>query len=145
MVALKFSEANAKLQQLNDVKELAPYLRGGRKVWSFDSGLSGWTCPGAKDCLSKVIIDLATGKRTVKDGPDTQFRCFSASQEALFPAVYAARKNNQDILQAQPTLWAMAKVIVESLPPNLGVLRINVAGDIFSQKYFDALIVVARS
>ncbi len=145
MVALKFSAANAKLQQLNNIQELEPYLRGGRKVYSFDSGLSGWTCPGAKDCLSKVIVNLETGKKTVKDGPDTQFRCFSASQEALLPVVYAARKNNQDILQAQPTLWDMARVIVDALPPNLGVLRLNVAGDIFNQQYFDALIVVARS
>lgn len=39
----------------------------------------------------------------------------------------------------------MARIIVDSIPHNLGVLRINVAGDIFNQKYFDALIVVARS
>ena len=143
MSALKFSAANAKLRKLGKIPELKPYLRGGRKVYSFDTGLSGWTCPFAKECLSKVhIVD---GKRKIKDGPDTLFRCFSASQEALFPATYAARKHNQDMLRAQSTLWGMAKLIVDSMPNNLGVLRINVAGDIFSQKYFDALIVVARS
>ena len=93
---LKFSKANAKLDQLHDVDELRYWLQDRRKVYSFDL-LSGYSCPQAKDCLSKVVqID---GKRKIKDGKDCQFRCFSASQEVLFPAVYDNRKYNFDVLR----------------------------------------------
>lgn len=140
---LKFSKANAKLRNLYSVESLYPYLHGDRKVYSYDSGLSGWTCPGAKDCLAKVIIE--NGRRKVKDGNEMKFRCFSASQEALFPAVYNQRQANFDYLNSFDNLWDMATGIVNSIPNDAGIIRINVAGDIFSQKYFDAIIVVANS
>lgn len=140
---LKFSPANAKLKRLNNVSSLKPYLKGKRKVYSFDSGLSGHSCPFAQDCLSKVkIVD---GKRKLFDGPQTQFRCFSASQEVLFTGVYNKRKKHGEILQKSVNKWDMAAKIVEALPNDAGIVRWNVAGDIFSQEYFDALIIVANS
>ena len=51
---VKFSPANAKLKALNHVPELQSWLQDRRKVYSFDL-LSGWSCPQAKDCLSKVV------------------------------------------------------------------------------------------
>ena len=50
---LKFSKANAKLESLHDVPELGRWLLNGRKVYSLDL-LSGWSCPFASACLSKV-------------------------------------------------------------------------------------------
>jgi hypothetical protein len=144
MPMLKFSKANAKLANMVKVPELASQLSGKRKVYSMDSGLSGWTCPFAQDCLSKVYT-LETGKRKVVDGPKTQFRCFSASQEALFTNVYNQRKKQTEILRSQGDKWGMAAAIIEALPNDAGIIRWNVAGDIFSQEYFDALIIVANS
>ena len=86
---LEYSPANTKLKQLYDVPELQTWLHDEfvphRKIYSLDL-LSGWSCPSAKDCLSKVI-ELPTGKKAIKDGPETEFRCFSASQEVVYPGV----------------------------------------------------------
>ncbi len=58
---LKFGEPNAKLKKMT--KKL------GVKLITFTLP-AGWTCPGAKDCLSRA--DRVTGK--VTDGADTEFR-----------------------------------------------------------------------
>ena len=138
---LKFSKANTKLKQLEQIDELSVYLQNKRKVYSFDL-LSGWSCPFAKDCLSKVhIID---GRKKIKDGPDTEFRCFSASQEVVFPAVYDNRKHNFDTLRVLGSSYDMALAISDDLPANLGINRIHVGGDFFSLKYMMAWIRVAE-
>ena len=137
---VKFSTANAKLKALYDVPELERWLENNRKVYSFDL-LSGWSCPMAKDCLSKVV-QLDVGRR-IKDGPHTQFRCFSASQEATFPSAYNKRKANFDALKSLQTTYGMAKIISEAMPKNLGICRIHVAGDFFNDKYFWAWRLVA--
>lgn len=141
---LKFSKANTKLKQLYKANSLKPWLKGKRKIYSYDSGLSGFSCPFAKDCMAKVHI-LDDGKKKLKDGPETKFRCFSASQEVLFSAVYNNRKANFDYLKSCGDKWGMARGIINSLPNDAGVIRINVAGDIFSQEYFDAIIIAANS
>jgi len=136
---LKFSEANAKIKALKDVESLSFFLHGKKKVYSLDL-LSGWSCPFAKDCLSKVIeID---GKRTIKDGPHTQFRCFSASQEVAFPSAYDLRKHNYDILKHMDAN-DMIDVINNSLPQNAGVVRIHVGGDFFNRNYMFAWYITA--
>ena len=61
---LKFSKANAKTQALANDAELAEYLQGNRKIYSLDL-LSGWSCPHAKDCLSKAMVQ-DNGKRKSK-------------------------------------------------------------------------------
>ena len=104
--------------------------------------LSGWSCPFAKECLS--LVRIVDGKREIKDGKFTKFRCFSASQEALYTAVYASRKHNYDTLKAhEHDTDAMFNLLAESMPKNLGICRIHVAGDMFSQEYFDAWIKLA--
>lgn len=137
---LKFSSANSKIKALSQVDSLQNYL-DGRKVYSLDL-LSGWSCPYAKDCLSKVhIID---GKKKLIDGNDTKFRCFSASQEIAFPGVYNLRKHNFDLLK-KLSFSDMVDLIQKSMPKNLGINRIDVGGDIFKQDYFDAWIKVAEN
>jgi len=139
---LKFSKENTKTKKLRKIAELSQYLQSKRKIYSLDL-ISGWSCPGAKDCLSKVVeLD---GKRRIQDGPCTQFRCFSASQEVLFPLLYDLRKHNFDTLRKRRTLKTMVKEIESSMPTNLGILRYHVGGGFFNQRYFDAAVEVARN
>ena len=139
---LKFSDANAKTKQLSKVAMLSQqYLDNGRKIVSLDIS-SGWSCPFANDCLSKVHI--INSKRKIKDGPKTKFRCFSASQEALFPPVYEARKHNYDLLRST-NFVGMSKMISEAIPKKTGIIRIHVGGDFFNQDYFDSWLAVAKS
>lgn len=138
MKLLKFSKGNAKLD---------------KRIYTF-SIPSGYTCPFAKECLSKA--DRKSGR--VKDGKSTRFRCFSASQEALFKPVRKSRWDNLEVLKnalsvyrelpdnedTQDKVRAMAWVIYKSLPKKAKLVRIHVGGDFFSQDYFDAWLQVAR-
>lgn len=124
---LKFSRGNAKL---------------GREVWTF-SLPAGHTCPGAKDCLAKVGLN-ADGKRTLQEGKDTRFRCFAASDELLYPATFAARRYNFELLRPLRSSAAIAQLIMASLPKKMDVMRVHVSGDFFSRNYFDAWMQVAR-
>ena len=140
-MTVSFSKANAKLEALYSVPELEQWLTNRRKVYSFDL-LSGWSCPQAKDCLSKVV--QIGNSRKIKDGKDCQFRCFSASQEATFPSAYNKRKANFDYMKSCKSTDEMVDEIVSAMPKNLGICRIHVAGDFFNQKYFRAWREVAR-
>ena len=137
---LKFSKANAKIEALKQVDELKPYLTDKRKVYSFDL-LSGYSCPFAKQCLSKAVQD-ENGKRKIQDGIGTEFRCFSASQEVQYTNVYNSRKHNFDLLRKKNHA-EMVSLINGSLPENAGIVRIHVAGDFFSLPYMHAWYEVA--
>ena len=137
---LKFSPENAKLRSLNNVYELKKYLLNKKRVYSFDL-LSGWTCPFAHECMAKVVVEK--GKKRLKDGIHSVYRCFSASQEVIFKNVYNSRKYNTDLLRKAGTVIEMATLIQNSLPKNAGIVRIHVAGDFFNQAYFDAWLSVA--
>ena len=137
---MSFSKANNKLQAMVDHPDLQPYLENKRKVYSFDL-LSGHSCPFAEQCLSKVkIVD---GRRKVVDGPNMEFRCFSASQEATYTNVYNKRKGNFDNLRKMSE-DEMVEFLMAEMPKNLGICRIHVAGDFFSPKYFSAWMRVAE-
>lgn len=130
---LKFFRGNAKLDALESVV--------GGQVWTF-SELSGHTCPFAKDCFSKAVEK--DGKRTIVDGPDTLFRCFSASQEALFPAVYATRKHNTDLVTNCKSFEDYASLIQSSLPKKAKCIRVHVGGDFRLKRHFEAWNAVAQ-
>ena len=138
---LKFSGQNAKTKKLREIAELQKYLTNKRKIYSLDL-ISGWSCPGARECMSRVVIEQ--GKRRIKDGPNTVFRCFSASQEALFPLVYNARKHNFDTLRKLRSVKQCMRMIVDSMPHNLGILRYHVGGGFFNKYYFKAALEVAK-
>lgn len=124
MKQLTFGNGNAKL---------------GKEIATF-SLPSGFTCPGALNCLSKA--DKITGKIT--DGAETTFRCFSASQEAVFPNVRKSRWENFEALRTFGADYsAMADFICANLPKQ-NIVRIHVAGDFYSQAYFDAWLEVAK-
>ena len=138
---LKFSQQNAKTKGLNSVRKVQKYLANRRKVYSFDL-LSGWSCPGAKDCKSKVYS--VDGSLTLRDGPHTQFRCFSASQEVLYPNVYKARKSNFEAVRRQRGYKAIAFMLERFLPDNVGILRYHVGGDFFKREYLLAAVELAE-
>ena len=140
---LKWSKANAKTERLNEsCWQIAKYLDDGRKVYSLDL-LSGYSCPFAEKCLSKAVeID---GKRSIKDGPKTEFRCFSASQEAQYTNVYNLRKHNFDILKAHSDDANMMYFrLYDSIPADTGIVRMHVAGDFFNENYLKAWIRLAN-
>jgi len=137
---LKFSKANAKTEALKQVSELQVYLTDKRKIYSLDL-LSGYSCPFAEKCLSKAVVQ-DNGKRKIRDGKHTEFRCFSASQEVQYTNVYNSRKHNFDILR-KLSCGEMVDMMNQSLPTNAGIVRIHVAGDFFSQQYMEAWYTVA--
>lgn len=137
---LKYSAANAKTEALKQVDELKPFLDGKRKIYSLDL-LSGYSCPFAKACLSKAV-DGQNHKRHIVDGPENEFRCFSASQEVQYTNVYNSRKHNFDALRGLH-LNDMIHELNQSMPDNLGICRIHVAGDFFSPDYMFAWINMA--
>ena len=139
---LSFSKANAKIEALSKVPELSIWLEGKRKVYSFDL-LSGYSCPFAEQCLSKATVQL-DGKRKIKDGPKTEFRCFSASQEVQYNGVFNKRQANFEGLRNLETSNDMANAIQAVMPKNTGIVRIHVAGDFFNFKYFLAWVKIAE-
>ena len=146
---MKFSTANSKLKKLyaHTNGSLANWLahkigRATAKVYSFDL-LSGWDCPFAHNCKSKAVVE-AGKKRRIEDGKHTKFRCFSASQEVLFPNVYDSRKNNSDAMHELETSEQMADELESVLPPDARIVRIHVAGDFYNVIYFLAWCLVAK-
>jgi len=150
-MTLKWSPANAKTKNLTLVPNLQKYLQGKRKVYSMDL-LSGHTCPYAELCLSKVVTDV-NGRNHIQDGPKTEFRCFSASQEVIYPDVFRSRKHNWDLLRQanaesqnrEETTNIFQRLLTESMPHNLGIARIHVAGDFFNPSYFDAWLRLSQA
>lgn len=141
---MKFSEANAKIKALENVVALHPYLKNKRKVYSFDL-LSGHNCPYAKDCKS-MAVEKPEGGRKVVDGKHTDFRCFSASQEAFYTSLYNLRKENTKILEiAAKSSNGAGEILLSMIPQNCGIIRIHVGGDFKTQNYFDAWLHVAKS
>ena len=130
---LKFKDANGKL------KKMAKKL--GIKLKTFTLP-AGYTCPGAKDCLA--YADRKTGK--VKDGKDTQFRCFMASLEATFPSLRQMVWENLEMIRKALSVDVSkcADLIHESLPKKFDVMRVHVGGDYFSEEYLQAWIEVAK-
>ena len=110
--------------------ELAEYLKDKRKIYSLDL-LSGYSCPYAKACLSKAVVQ-SDGRRKIKDGVHNEFRCFSASQEVQYTNVFNSRKHNFDLLRQSEN---MDLLLMDSLPKNAGIVRIHVAGDFFNSEY----------
>lgn len=131
---LRFTRGNAKLDKLERK------IKG--QVFTF-SLLSGHTCPYAKLCHSRAI-ELDNGKLKVQDGPHTQFRCFSASQEAFYRNVYNSRKANTDMVKSAIVDGTLESLLVKSIPDKAKAIRVHVGGDFFVQSYFDAWLETAR-
>jgi hypothetical protein len=101
---------------------------------------AGHTCPFALDCLSRA--NRETG--TIRDGADVRFRCYAASMEARHPSVRRSRWFNFTQLRACRSTAEMAQLILDSLSPFAGYVRVHGSGDFFSEAYFLAWLEVAR-
>ena len=133
---LKLSIGNAKLD---------------KKTIIFDIP-AGKTCNnGAKDCHSWVNVD-SSGKRTIKDGDNTVFRCYAASQEALFTNVYLKRKYNLDLLlnelKQDMGIYKCSELINKSIQKirtkNITKIRVHSSGDFFNSCYLNAWLRVCK-
>ena len=80
----------------------------------------------------------------MQNGPETKFRCFAASAEAVYPSVRKARWHNYDLLREAKSLDNMAALILGSIPKKAGIIRIHVSGDFFNEQYFKAWVHVAK-
>lgn len=100
---------------------------------------AGHSCPFAKDCLSKAsrLSGLIT------DGPNCRFRCFAASQEAIYSNVRRSRWDNFEALKKLGSVEKMMQRIQDSLPKGYTYVRVHVSGDFWSEKYFLAWLNVA--
>lgn len=135
MQQLVFGKANAKLKGLE--KAL------GKRVYTF-SLMSGHTCPYAKDCHSQAVPQLDNSWKIV-DGEHTQFRCFSASEEVIYPNVRESRINNMQLVEyAAESIGRAFDCIDANFPKDCEVLRIHVGGDFKTQAYFDAWVEYAE-
>ena len=132
---MRFSPANTKLKKLQKVLK--------RRVFSFDI-LSGHTCPGAKDCLAKVVYDWVQDSYKLVDGPKQKFRCYSASQEAQYTGTYNLRLENWESIDKLNSVNKIASGLCRSLPTKAETVRIHTAGDFFKEIYFLAWLLVAK-
>ena len=149
---LKFSkENNAKLDSIKEWSEIE-----NPKVYSI-SLLSGFSCSFASDCQTYAIENKITKKRTVLDGKNAKFRCFSAIQEAQYDNTYNQRKHNLDsILAIRNDVEKMTSLIMDSLenptvknnlnslPKNADYIRVHIGGDFVTSEYMLAWFNVAR-
>ena len=138
MQLLKFSRENKKLDKL----ALEVYDKQGiyPNVYSVSipSGRSE-TCPYADKC--KAYVD--NGK-IVSNDDYIDYRCYSASMEAVYPAQLKSRDYNFDLLKdCNNDVQELTNLINASIPIEAHIIRIHVGGDFYSQPYFDAWLNVA--
>ena len=137
--------------------------RKDKKLVLSISLLAGVTCPFAKECLARAIVKERVKqpdgsiklKLGVKDGPDMEFRCFSASQEAQYYQTYLARLRNFNMIKKaykKDGISGAADLLEASLkasqpkrnPDPKQLVRPHVSGDMFSSWYLLAWSEVAR-
>jgi hypothetical protein len=108
---------------------------------------AGKTCPGAMYCKSFAVVD-ANGKRSIQDGEHTIFRCFAASSEVQYDAVFENRANNLKLIVDAIKDGSAADLIDLSIQQHrtkkTKLVRIHESGDFFSGAYLDAWIEVAH-
>ena len=129
---LSFSKGNAKLGKATLIFSLP----------------AGSTCPGALECFSMAVAD-ANGKRSIVDGKHTQFRCFAASSEVQYDAVYANRQANYaaivEALRSGNCAGLINTELQKARKKNTKLVRIHESGDFFNAAYLQAWIMVAQA
>lgn len=108
---------------------------------------AGKTCPGAMFCKSFAVVN-DDGKRSIVDGKYTEFRCFAASSEVQYDAVFNNRAENLQMIVDAIQNGSAADLINSSIQSKrtkkTKLVRIHESGDFFSGAYLDAWIEVAR-
>jgi hypothetical protein len=99
---------------------------------------SGWTCPFANDCLTK--LSRADGSMVLAG---KRFNCYTAMQE-VNPDLRLIRWHNYSLLSScGDNVEEMVKLIEFSLPDDKRSICVHYAGDFFSDNYFLAWMTVA--
>jgi hypothetical protein len=129
---LHFSKGNAKLNK-------------GTLIFSLPAGS---TCPGALQCFSMAVAD-ANGKRSIVDGKHTEFRCFAASSEVQYDAVYANRQANfkaiVEALKSGNCAGLINTELQKARKKTTKLVRIHESGDFFTAAYLQAWVMVAQA
>lgn len=95
-------------------------------------------------CLSRALL-MPNGKRKIADGPKTIFRCYAASDEVQYKAVFEKRQKNFElILAAQDIPQLMMDSIYAQFRYSTERVRWHQSGDTFSEEYALAICEVAR-
>ena len=130
---LKFSLGNSKLD-----KETL--------IFSISAGL---TCPGALDCHS--YVKEIEGKRQLVQGKQCKFRCFAASQEALYKNTFEARRYNYEALKSvlfsggEPaTVELINQSLQKKRTKKITKIRIHESGDFWSGQYLRSWLEVCK-
>ena len=121
---LRFGNGNAKLD---------------KAIFTF-SLPAGHSCPFAEACRSKSNRN----RGMIHDGPQTVFRCYAASMEARHGSVRRSRWHNYDALLAWGSKREMTRLILDSLTPFAGYVRLHDSGDFFNADYFGAWLDAVR-
>ena len=139
MQLLKFSKDNKKLDKL--AKEVHKQKGIYRNVYSVSipSGRHD-TCPYADKCKAYV----GDNGKIVSNDDYIDYRCYSASMEAVYPIQLKQRNYNFDLLKnCNKDTQELTNLINASIPIEAQIIRIHVGGDFYSQPYFDAWLNVA--
>ena len=106
---------------------------------------SGLTCPGANKCKAYAHMNNQ-GKRSVKRFKDTEFTCYSATLEALYPSLYNLTRHNTSLLNEyikKDDFNGLVECFNVSLnskrSKNINLVRWNQSGDIYSRFELEAL------
>ena len=137
-MALRFSKGNAKLAKDTLIFNLP----------------AGKTCPGALHCKA-FATEQADGKRKIVDGPETKFRCFAASCEVQYDAVFRMRAENlsecieslkDEIITQTDNILAgkLRDAILTQKTKNTTKVRIHESGDFWAKEYLQAWIECAK-
>lgn len=94
-----------------------------------------------------MAVADANGKRSILDGKHTQFRCFAASSEVQYDAVYANRQANYKAIVEALRVGNCANLINNELKKarkkSTKLVRIHESGDFFNASYLQAWLMVA--
>ena len=106
---------------------------------------SGLTCPAANKCRAMAFMN-EDGKRSVKRFKDTEFTCYSASLEALYPSLYNLTRHNTSLLNEyikKDDFKGLVECFNVSLNKkrnkNINLVRWNQSGDIYTRFELEAL------
>ena len=106
---------------------------------------SGLTCPAANKCKAMAVMN-EDGKRSLKRFKDTEFTCYSASLETLYPGLYNLTRHNTNLLNEyikKDDFKGLVECFNVSLNSkrnkNINLVRWNQSGDIYSRFELEAL------
>ena len=106
---------------------------------------SGLTCPGANKCRAMAVMN-DNGKRSVKRFKGTEFTCYSATLEALYPSLYNLTRHNTSLLNEyikNDDFNGLVECLNASLnkkrSKNINLVRWNQSGDIYTRFELEAL------